>query len=929
MNNIAYNTNKTFLSFDYGTTASQRESDWRKEYGTGKTLKAGTTLTNMKCPGCGKEKLWSAGYTEDEAFWVSNCWSCKERFTHYKEFPHRYEKDFHQAFSNKNPGIIFEDLDPEEQAKHYLASRGIPVESIRPGVARVENNIVYFQDSTGFYLNGRRIAPKPGEDKSHNKSGSETGKKYFKASTEYLKGEIVYVAEAPLKAMALHAMGLQAIAVYSSHINKENALFDDFREFNLRGAFDNDDAGVDALKDFIQILIDRGKLTDNETKHEGHLLSDEPGEDWDDYLKIKGAPAEIEEIKNRWNENAYIELAKNAEEWAGRMHKKNRYVPPVFIRDGATYGATVKVKEINGETKGEIDVYKFCDAVVSLEARIIDKTDLDRESYSWALKIAAKGKTPKYVRNVGASEIKGESLETLLLKSAEVVFDADSRKWKPFAKFILGKKDVPEATRIDYAGYHLDSEYYLTPHWGVSREGQLLIPDSIGSYKLKEQKRNIIPLGTSLFESPPKDLKTAEDRKELARVLVELFCHAYPMDGGLVLTYAIASLFSPLYKESGAGFPFFGLLGEPGSGKTDRARMILEVFGMQSEGVSLQSANKKGWLRELSHLSGGLYFMDESNDEDKGSFRDKISEFEEKAKSYYKKTTTQTQGARDNGNSIHKNYFRSSFFFAYNNSPWRTEAMRERTIEIRVRKEHLEIEGAGDAFRTWRDKTERQDRVLAGIGILEAVLPSVHANWRKERDKAQGELREHFSDARVTEDMALLLAVNRIVREELNIQSDAFNLEVSSPETGADSKIHHTIKRHLAKVKRSNSSAVMTLINALVEIGVVDLEKDNLKGKEEDEGRHFAKWKVDQASGHEGVFVYLVGMTNDTEKFPTLAKEKEKIESELKRVSGVTWRGKSDMNTKLQGAGSPKKISATGYFIPLEALRGIAITEED
>ena len=921
MNNIAYNTDKPFLSFEYGTTAKQRESDWKEKCGTGREKLTGDVLTGLRCLGCGKEKLWSAGYTEDAGFRVSNCHSCKEIFTHYHEFPHRYEKDFFKAFKDKNPEIKFEELDPEEQAKHYLASRGIPVESIRPGAARVENGTVYFQDSTGEYLNGRRIAPKPGEDKSHNKQGSKTGKKYFKASEKYSNNKPVYVAEAPLKAMALNAEGLQAISVYSSHINKDNALFDDFRDCDLRGAFDNDEAGLEALKDFIQIRVKQGKLVDNTTKHEGHLLSDKPGEDWDDYLKTKGIPKDIEKTVTRWNENAYIALAESAEEWAKRMQGKKRHIPSVFIYDGATYGATIKVEG----AKENIEMFKFCDAVVNLEARIIDKTDLDRESYSWALKIAAKGKAPKYVRNVGASEIKGESLETLLLKSAEVVFDADSRKWKPFVKFLFSNKTVPEATRIDYAGYHLDSEYFITPHWGISREGQLLIPDSIGSYKLKEQKKNIIPLGTNLFESLPKDIKTPDVRKKLARLFINLFCQAYPIDGGLVLTYAIAAMFSPLYKESGAGFPFLGLLGEPGSGKTDRVRMILEVFGVQAEGVSLQSANKKGWIRELSHLSGVLYFMDEANDEDRGSSRDKLSEFEEKAKSYYKKTTTQTQGARDNGNSIHKNFFRSAFIFAYNNSPWRTEAMRERTIEIRVRKEHLEIEGAGDAFRKWRDEIERLDRVLAGIGILETVLPSIHASWKKERDKAQGELREHFSDARVTEDMALLLAVNRIIRKELEINSDLFDLEVPSPETGADSKIHHITKRHLAKVKRSNSSAIVTLINALSDIGVIDLKEDDLKGRDSDDNCQFATWKTSRTHGY-GLFVYMVGMANDNEKFPTLAREKREIELELKRISGVLQGDRQEMCCNPD---SSREVNAKGYFISVEALRAMVKTEED
>lgn len=250
--------------------------------------------------------------------------------------------------------------------------------------------------------------------------------------------------------------------------------------------------------------------------------------------------------------------------------------------------------------------------------------------------------------------------------------------------------------------------------------------------------------------------------------------------------------------------------------------------------------------------------------------------------------------------------------------------MRERTIEIRVRKEHLNIEGAGEAFCKWRDKTEKRDRVLAGIGILEAVLPSVHAKWKEERDKAQKELRKHFFDARVTEDMALLLAINRIVIKELEIDSDLFNLEKPSPETGTDSKIHHTIKRHLAKVKRSNSSAIVTLVNALSDIGVIDSAREDLRGRQSDEYCNFATWKNSRQHGL-GLFVYMVGMANDNGRFPVLAREKEKIESELKRMSGVIQGDKQEMN-KLGGS---EKIGAKGWFVSVEALRAMVKTEED
>jgi hypothetical protein len=500
---------------------------------------------------------------------------------------------------------------------------------------------------------------------------------------------------------------------------------------------------------------------------------------------------------------------------------------------------------------------------------------------------------------------------TLLLESAEVVFRAESKQWKPLIENLLRNRTVPEATRIDYAGYHLESGCFITPHWGVDDKGKLMTQKPIGSYSIG--KEDVIPLGTNVFTNKAKSLSSPEERLQLVKAFIALQCMAYPMEAGLVLTYAVASLFVPLFKENGVGFPFLAISGDKGTGKTDRIATILEAFGMETEGISLQSANKKGWVRELSHLSGAFYYLDEANEEERGTFRDKLSEFESKALSYYKKTTTQTQGERNQGNSVHKNYFRSTFVFTYNRSPWKNPAMKSRIIEIKAKKEHLEIGGAREAYEEWKNKTEVHQRGQVVIGFLEALQPYIKENWKAERDKAQKELNALFpGEYRAMEDYALILAVNRMIRSRFNLNNDVFSLDAQSPETGAKSKIHSIMGKNLERIKGSNSTATITLLNALIEIGAVDLEQELLEGSG-DKSHH--SWVTKKREGR-GLFVCL---TTLADKCPIVAREKAQIEEVLKRMSGVLF------NDTQKLGGSPVK----GWFLPYEAVEAIAQVEED
>lgn len=895
----------------YRVTVDQRKNDWIERF-RGKDSNG--HLDGMDCPNCNKKKLHSSNFNQDKGFLKAECWSCKHEIRHSEEFPERYPKDFYKEFQKQNPDTLFKKLSAKEKALEYLSFRGIPTELINSDLVKVEDmgkgEAVWFLDSSGDFLNGRFLDPQSG-NKSDNKENSQISIKYFKPCDIYNRNKPVYIAEAPIKALALVAMGLQAISIYSAHLNEANKLFTDFKGYELKGAFDSDEAGIRALKDLVRIQKGESKNKDNKID-EGHLVNTSNNQDWDDYLRLYGIPKEEEREKliTEWGNHGYVALASSAQDYIKRRIDKGFKVYPVFIFNGSTYG-------VDNEEK----VFKYFDAVISRESTEITLDDTGEKNHSWGLRVKPKKGQPYLIRNVQANELTGESFSTLLLRKAQVVVLADTRRLKQYTSYLLNRGTGLTTSKLNYAGYHLETGYILTPHWGVSKEGKLIQPDNMGSYSISGQTENITPLATRQFPIKLKDPKTAEERQAKARTFITEFCKAYPIDGGLLLSLYIASIWSPLFKDSGVGFPFVELVGEAGTGKTDRMRLLLEMSGLESQGFSFKAANPKAWKRGISHLSGFPCFVDESNEEDPKRTIRSIEALENEILPLYKGGVAQSQGVKDNSNSTITYLFRSNFFFCCNHTPFKGQAIKERVHQIRVAKEYLEIDGASEAF-TRLMKMSPDDRLLAGIGIIEMMNPIIHERWEAKRDDCREELNNMgYRDPRIVEDTALILGINTLINKAFQIDLPEFDLYQPSSVTSEAPKILYHIKSHLAKVRKLETSALNTLIGALVEIGVIDLSRDDLKGEPSNNNeKMFTSWKTGLKTGQDGLFVYLYGMANDLKRFPTLSREKEQVEHELKRLglSSVSQRIKSGKN------GS---VLCRGYVIPLKILQ--SMTQKD
>jgi hypothetical protein len=886
------------ICFKPTITSEERKQSILSRYTGNKGKIRDNHLVDLNCPGGCECKGWSAGYDPEKAYSVIKCYLCHGEWSHRELFPDMYEKSFVKGFNKANPTTPFNKLSWEDKALAFLTiGRGLPEEVVRPLIKAnkikvqtyfvdgFEQEAVMFRYENGNW-NGRIIDPK-GKQKPHSEKDSSISTTFFltKPLNDYDFSKDTRIAESPIKALALEALGIQSIGLSSAiHLNDPKkpqlAELKKLGFTKLSGAFDNDKGGTGqgALKALDSAL----KSTEQSLGITAgtHIQPFISGKDWDDLLKDG---KEWADIQDKCENSAYLELAEGAQDWVNRSVKiKSRnpkyYIPAVFPFEGKTY-FYVKIEK----TKETEEIHKAelcCEATFKIEATVIHES-----KHSWRLRITEpSGETE--VITVEASQLKGEGLETFLLERS-IIYKPKPQSWKILVGHLLKRQSIPRAVQLDYVGYHLESGSYLFPSWGISKNGELLTPNQFGAYEvdIEGQKKYFIPSqNVKMVEAKPSDFKTKEERSFILESFLCAMGTAYPKTIGVMISHQLATLYCPLIKEESYGVPFYGIKGPKGTGKTESVKCLLEAFGLKVEGISLVSSNEKAIRRELSHLSGCLYYYDETNDEESGSRSSKvIKDHESKMLPCYGKATIHAQGEKNTGNSIHKSYYRGNQIYTYNFSPWKTEAFKSRLIESKVIPEYL-TKDSRDAYRRWKELESPRNRQLAGIAFLEATIKPFADSWQSEIIKARKFLDEHHptSSQRTLENFQIILAANRILKKVFPQLKDHSSLDLEVPYDGEETpKIHILVEQHERRCNTNDSLALKTLINALNDIGAIDMSRRGGRPEGENHNDIF-QW------GDDGLKVYLHGMVNNENGDKVLRAEKKEIEQELHRVEGAS-----------------------------------------
>jgi hypothetical protein len=236
----------------------------------------GRHFQDVLCLKCGQKKAFTA--IDDPRRIKCNRTSCEGNAgIPWSDYAPAIYEDFKASFAR--------DDDNTQLQQDYVLSRGIP-NFLKFGGLYAQARIgegsykaLGFKTSKGF-LNYRVINP-PFDDAKHwNEKGSEASRAYWVPSHPIDTAKPLYVAESPLKAMAILELGRQAVSVLSAQARPQS--MPEFLEY-LGGftgriilAFDEGDAGRKCTRSWYWALREQQKAVS---------VSFPIGGDWDSLLR--------------------------------------------------------------------------------------------------------------------------------------------------------------------------------------------------------------------------------------------------------------------------------------------------------------------------------------------------------------------------------------------------------------------------------------------------------------------------------------------------------------------------------------------------------------------------------------------------------------------------------------------------------------------
>jgi hypothetical protein len=537
-----------------------------------------------------------------------------------------YEKSFVKGFNKANPTTPFNKLSWEDKALAFLTiGRGLPEELVQPLIdankIKIETYFIdgFYQEAVMFLYengdwNGRIIDPK-GKRKSHSETGSSISATFFltKPLSDYDFSKDTRIAESPIKALALEALGIQAIGLSSAiHLNDPSKpQLADLKKLGftkLSGAFDNDKggAGQGALKALDSAL----KSTEQSLGITAgtHIQPFISGKDWDDLLKDG---KEWADIQQKCEDSASLALATTAQDWLNRsVEIQNREeasgrtysIPAVFEFRGKTY--TWKFTKIgNDKVPEKSELGEFTAKI----ARFTRKETEDGEiaDFNPVLEVinTAGSKPERFEIPIAGSEIStSDGLKKILQAKAKAVV-LEKTIPPSFIQHLYRKHDeVPVHTEWSKFGYHKKTGAFIFPEFTVKEDGSFSFSQN-GSVEIRPNEMYQSFKEDDRLRISEAHQPTTSDAEKLLE-FAKIAHAAYGNNSIIFIAWQAMVACRDVIQAEGIGTPFTSAVGKPSTGKSKFLEWHQRLIGLKQEGLTYGGSTPKGRERSLAQRSG-------------------------------------------------------------------------------------------------------------------------------------------------------------------------------------------------------------------------------------------------------------------------------------------------------------------------------------
>lgn len=704
----------------------------------------GGYLREGKCPSCEKKSLWT---------WEAKPGMVQCNRTNKCSWVSTTKDLFPDLFEDLNKKYRATDENPTATADAYMALvRGFDPAKLKSWYEQGKFWHSHGDKGTAtvrFYLDADKqimwerliddvtITSDDGEQETRNKNfrGKFAGLWWQPPGLEIHDNDEVYWCEGILDCIALTLAGLKAVAIMSSGTFPHLSI-EPHRGKNVKWiiALDNDKTGRKCLLKHAELL--------RKMKEECSAMVSSDGSsklDWNDLYKRDKLTKD--DIAN-YRYLGRLELAPNPTEKAFAMwyHNKSKTYF-VFTFRNSTYSLKIDTNEyekllgelqVNGNISDKLELRAFGVAkikeIATFKMEFLyfqQPTNGEDGQYFFRLNFANNApeqQLPFAGKIFGAA---GDFKKTAMHKAPGAQFTGSTADLDYLYKDWLGH--IPKIVKtLDFVGYDRESRCYVFPDY-AAQNGKLLELNAESFFQLKTG-----------------GIKTTVDlRQKLATSVKTLWFDDYRVafgKGGLVtLAWWFGCLFVEQVRESYRSYPFFEVVGEAGSGKSDMVDFLWKLLGKEGETFNPNASTMAGRTRKMAEVSNLPVVFNETDNEQAAEDKH-LKKFNwDEQKDLFDGEFGRVTGVKSQDNSTRKPTFKAGLMIVQNIPVQASEAIMSRIVHLQFDRKHHSAQGklASDRLNLLPIQ-EVSGFLLHAVQQEKAVLERFDKQFKRYRQQLQG-----------------------------------------------------------------------------------------------------------------------------------------------------------------------------------------------
>lgn len=706
----------------------------------------GEHLREGTCPSCGKKTLWT-WIAKPGMVQCNRTNNCSWFSTSKDLFPDLFEK-----INQKYPAT---EANPNQTADVYLSLiRGFDVSKLQgwysqakywhpradKGSATVR---FYLDDAKTVYwerlIEDVVITSKDGDRETRNKNfkGAFRGLWWQPPSLTIEKNDEIYLCEGILDAIALTLNGLKAVAIMSSGTFPEESI-KPYLGLGIKWvlALDNDATGrrcarkhaktLRAMKETVAAAIssDTEDKADWNDLHKQDQLTKADIKQYRYYGALELSEKHVHKALTIWKHNTkksfFCYTFNNSTysclvdigEFTKRFGEPFELVPDEWVDcELEAFLGSSKIKEI---ATFKMDFLYFQQPDNGEEGQYFFRFNFSNAAKE--VQLPFSGKTFG-----GAGDFK----KAVMQKTPSALFTGSTKELDFLYQQWMGR--IPKIVKtLDYVGYDRDTGAYVYADYAV-QNGAIL--------KLNKE---------SFFQLRQGGIKATVDIKQKLNTHVNTawindYQTAFGIGGLVSLAWWFGCLFVEQVRHKYRSYPFFEVIGEAGSGKSDMVDFLWKLLGREGESFNPNTSTLAGRTRKMAEVSNLPVVFNETDNEKVAEDRHaKMFNWDEQ-KDLFDGEFGRVTGVKSQDNSTKKPTFKAGLMIVQNIPVVASEAIMSRICHLQFDRSHHSLEGKFASDRLNLLAVQEVSGFLLHSAIkAEAVMAEFSKHFNRHRKTLQG-----------------------------------------------------------------------------------------------------------------------------------------------------------------------------------------------